>query len=266
MILHDQHAQVCGGGFGTVMMVGYTYISDVTSQADRTTRVSVLDAATILAKPLGNLLGARLFLHFGYYVVFAVSGVFSFSGALYVMLVLKETVKQHSEEKKSSLWSVLKEKNPVTIVRTIGRPRAGLRRSLVLGSVLLLLIHNLYYREGLYLYTRRKFSWDEQAFSEYTAVDTLHGFTRAVVVTPLLSKVLQVHDPMIGMMGAMSWVTCFMVWALATHGWMMYLATALSSIGGLTSTPIITLLTKLVDKEELGAVMAMSSGGSSIII
>ena len=112
----------------------------------------------------------------------------------------------------------------------------------------------------------------------------------------LITKVLNVHDPMIGMMGALSWVTSFMVWALATQGWMMYLATGLSSIGtyyrednclpynaewytdqywppllkmqyhsgGLTSTPIVTLLTKLVDKEEMGAVMAMCSGENII--
>ena len=48
------------------------------------------------------------------------------------------------------------------------------------------------------------------------------------------NKVLNVHDPMIGMMGALSWVTSFMVWALATQGWMMYLATGLSSIGWYT--------------------------------
>ena len=30
--------------------------------------------------------------------------------------------------------------------------------------------------------------------------------------------------------------------------------------GGLTSTPIVTLLSKLVDKDEMGAVMAMCSG------
>ena len=49
-----------------------------------------------------------------------------------------------------------------------------------------------------------------------------------------ITKVLNVHDPMIGMMGALSWVTSFMVWALATQGWMMYLATGLSSIGMIT--------------------------------
>ena len=42
---------------------------------------------------------------------------------------------------------------------------------------------------------------------------------------------LLVHDPMIGVLGALSWVTCFAVWSLATEGWMMYLATGLSSIG-----------------------------------
>ena len=91
-------------------------------------------------------------------------------------------------------------------------------------------------------------------------MDTIHGFTRACIVTPFLSKVrvaktlsiltmtttiiitkvLNVHDPMIGMMGALSWVTSFMVWALATQGWMMYLATGLSSIG----TSVLDILGK----------------------
>ena len=52
-----------------------------------------------------------------------------------------------------------------------------------------------------------------------------------MTTTIIITKVLNVHDPMIGMMGALSWVTSFMVWALATQGWMMYLATGLSSIG-----------------------------------
>ena len=55
-----------------------------------------------------------------------------------------------------------------------------------------------------------------------------------VLIIISITKVLNVHDPMIGMMGALSWVTSFMVWALATQGWMMYLATGLSSIGMIT--------------------------------
>ena len=62
--------------------------------------------------------------------------------------------------------------------------------------------------------------------------------TRTTII--MITKVLNVHDPMIGMMGALSWVTSFMVWALATQGWMMYLATGLSSIG----TSVLDILGK----------------------
>ena len=77
-----------------------TYISDITSQSDRTSRISLLDAFVMLAMPFGNLIGARLYLHFGYYITFAASGFFAISGALYVALVLKETVVQSSREEK----------------------------------------------------------------------------------------------------------------------------------------------------------------------
>ena len=50
--------------------------------------------------PFGNLIGARLFLHFGYYVTFAASGFFAFSGAVYVAVVLKETVVKGSKDEK----------------------------------------------------------------------------------------------------------------------------------------------------------------------
>ena len=60
--------------------------------------------------PFGNLIGARLFLHFGYYVTFAASGFFAFSGAVYVAVVLKETVVKGSKDdkEKQSICQVIK--------------------------------------------------------------------------------------------------------------------------------------------------------------
>ena len=91
-----------------------TYISDITSQSDRTARISLLDAFVMLAMPFGNLIGARLYLHFGYYVTFAASGFFAFSGAVYVALVLRETVVRGSEDEKEkqSICQVNKNKIP----------------------------------------------------------------------------------------------------------------------------------------------------------
>ena len=98
-------------------MLGYTYIADVTSEEERTARVSVLDAIMMLAKPLGNLIGAKVFLVAGYYPVFALSGLFALAGALYVMVSLKETLPaQKSDNEKTTFWEVLRRKNPVRVV------------------------------------------------------------------------------------------------------------------------------------------------------
>ena len=231
---------IFGGGFASVSVLGYTYISDITSQEDRTARISFLDATLILARPVGNTLGAKLYLFSGYYAVFATSGLFALLGALYAFFVLKDSVTKevvdHKKAKKQGLCEMLKEKNPLTIVRTLFKPRKGLRRKMILWSFFLFFLHNLTDQSTIYLYTRKKFGWNEQDFSTYFSVDTVHGAVRALLVTPLLSKVcfsctivpllllqvLLVHDPMIGMLGAMSWVTCFAVWGLATKGWMMF--------------------------------------------
>ena len=175
-------------------MLGYTYIADVTSEEERTARVSVLDAIMMLAKPLGNLIGAKVFLVAGYYPVFALSGLFAFAGALYVMVSLKETLPaQKSDNEKTTFWEVLRRKNPVTVVRTLARPRQGFRRRMILWSILTFLVHNLNYKGNLYLFTRKKFGWNEQDFSMYDSIDTIHGFTRALLVTPFLSKVHHPH-------------------------------------------------------------------------
>ena len=113
-----------------------TYISDITTQSNRTARISLLDAfvmlamhhslqfshtsdiyhlyyKVMLAMPFGNLIGARLFLHFGYYVTFAASGFFAFSGAVYVAVVLKETVVKgpKDEKEKQNICQVSQNRN-----------------------------------------------------------------------------------------------------------------------------------------------------------
>ena len=52
--------------------------------------------------------------------------------------------------------------------------------------------------------------------------------------------------------------------ALATKGWMMYYGSALSIIGGLTSTPLQSMLSKCVSKNEYGKIFTLSSVAVSI--
>ena len=186
-------------------------------------RISLLDGLRLLAEPAGTALSGLLYRHAGYYAVFTVSGGFALAGVLYVVLVLPES---RPAGKVGPGWN-----GPGRVVAVVCRARSGYRRSMILLSLATLVLHNLQDKSSLYLYCRRKFQWTEAEFTLYSTVDSVHSFTRALVVTPALSKLLHVHEPMIGALGAGSWVCYFAVTALATRGWMMYLATGLSSIG-----------------------------------
>ena len=52
--------------------------------------------------------------------------------------------------------------------------------------------------------------------------------------------------------------------ALATKGWMLYYAASLSLIGGLTSAPLHSMLSKCVTKDEYGKIFTLSSVVKSI--
>ena len=118
------------------------------------------------------------------------------------MFALKETLPaaENREKERQTFLEVLKKKNPVTVLKTLARPREGFRRQMILWSFLTFFVHNLFYKGNLYLFTRKKFGWNEQDFSVYDSIDTIHGFTRAVLITPLLSKV-----PMFNLLTSFNW-------------------------------------------------------------
>ena len=69
------------------------------------------------------------------------------------------------------------------------KQRTGWKRSMILVSIGLLFVHDLYGKQYTYLYTRKKFGWNEQQYTVFASVESVHGAARAFMVTPFLNKV-----------------------------------------------------------------------------
>ena len=52
---------------------------------------------------------------------------------------------------------------------------------------------------------------------------------------------------------------CLIPKALATKGWMMYYASALTLLGGLGHTPLRSLMSKMVEPDEYGKIFTFTS-------
>ena len=78
----------------------YSYIADITSDLERTSRLSVLDGTDYISTMLGTFIGAPLFKFFGYYAVFGCSGSLALLGVFYAATVVKESLPEKSVERR----------------------------------------------------------------------------------------------------------------------------------------------------------------------
>lgn len=88
---------------------------------------------------------------------------------------------------------------------------------------------------------------------------------KGFIVMPFLCYYLQVHDCMIAILGGLSGVEEYLVWAFATKGWHMYLGSALSALSGSRSAPQQSIMTKCVPPEHLGKIFSIFGAISTLL-
>ena len=82
------------------------------------------------------------------------------------------------------------------------------------------------------------FDWTVVDYANFTAYEfTIYGL-RTFITTPLLCYFLGIHDCMLAITGGMATIAGGVTTGLATEGWMMYYARALTIVGGIESTPL----------------------------
>ena len=77
------------GNFVLYYLAEYSYISDVTSEAERTSRISIVDGTDYIFTMVGTAVSGVAFATVGYFGIFGAGAVCDTLGVLYVAFVLK---------------------------------------------------------------------------------------------------------------------------------------------------------------------------------
>ena len=80
------------GNFVLYYLAEYSYISDVTSEAERTSRISIVDGTDYIFTMVGTAISGVAFATVGYFGIFGAGAVCDTLGVLYVAFVLKESI------------------------------------------------------------------------------------------------------------------------------------------------------------------------------
>lgn len=245
--------RVIAGVTGANITAANAYIADVSQPEDRARNFGMIGACFgvgfILGPALGGLLGG-----YGLRVPFMAAAILNLLNALYGFFVLPESHAQ--ENRRPFSW---RRANPLAALGALAR------HPLVLGLTATIALERLAH-DALpatwVLYTTYRFNWTEMDNGLSLAlVGLMYAIVAGGLTGPLVKRLGERRALILGLLiGSLS----FLVYGLATQGWMMYVMIVLGSIGGIATPAIQALITKMVSATEQGAVQGALASIQSI--
>jgi DHA1 family tetracycline resistance protein-like MFS transporter len=234
--------------------VANAYVADITEPQDRAKRFGLLGAmfglGFILGPVMGGLLGA-----IDLRLPFFAAGVLALLNLLYGWFVLPESLPP--SRRRRFEWRAA---NPVTALKALSRTQhVGLLVAVIACSGLAQFV--LY--TTWVLYTTFKFGWGplENGWSLFAV-----GVASAVVQGLLLGRLLKRFSPQrLALWGLVSSTVAYLLYGLATEGWMMYVVIIANVLGFTVAASIQSIISGAVDAQTQGRTMGAVSGLNSLM-
>lgn len=234
--------RVLSGVTGANITAANAYIADVSAPEERAKNFGLIGACFgigfILGPALGGLLGS-----YGLRVPFMAAAVLNLCNTLYGFFVLPESLAP--ENRRPFDWSRV---NPLASLRALAR------FPVVLGLTATIALERLAHDtlpSTWVLFTTYRFGWTEaQNGLSLTVVGLMFGIVQGGVAGKFVAKFGERTALLFGLsVGALG----FLLYGLATQGWMLYAIIVATSIGGVAGPALMSMITKLVPPSEQGA-------------
>lgn len=246
--------RVLGGALAANFSVANAYVADISTPEKRVKSFGKIGAAFgigfIVGPAIGGTLGA-IDVRLPFYVAAAMSLV----NAAYGLFVLPESLPR--ERRNAIQW---RKANPFSSLAGLTRLKSVGVLVAVIGLVTLaqFILHGTWV-----LYTDFRFGWGprETGMSLFV-VGLASAVTQGLLLGWLLKRVGERRVVMIGMV---SGLFAYMLYGLATHGWMMYAIIGANLLAFAVGPGLNALVSKAADPREQGLAMGSLSSLASLM-
>ena len=233
--------RILAGITGASFTTATAYIADISTDENRSKNFGMVGAAFglgfIIGPTIGGILGS-----YGSRVPFMFAAGLTLVNALYGYFVLPESLSK--ENRREFDW---KRANPIGSLKNLGRYPALLG---LVGALFCLQIAGQTHPSTWSYFTMKEFGWNSDQ------VGYSLGFV-GLMVAIVQGGLNRVLNPKIGdrnsvIMGLLFYGTGFILFSIATKGWMMYAFMIPFGLGGIAGPALQSLITKQVAPNEQG--------------
>ncbi len=256
------------GGTAIVLMGVQSYVSDISSDDGRTSRLGILLAMNYFGNVIGFSVMGVILSTYGFETVFCVVLTLQcvcIIAALFFLHDSRNLSVQCKEEKPTFLFSTehVKDSFNVLFRRRENRGRCHL------WLLLLTVIINQIGREGegdiLLLYvSRRPLNWNRSLYGFLAATDFACMGLLVCMLLPFLSYKLKVNDTMLAIYGILAKMFRLLLLAFAHSTWMVFVAVIGGTPIAIAISAVKSLMSKTVGRDEIGKVFSMISFGETL--
>jgi MFS transporter, DHA1 family, tetracycline resistance protein len=247
-------SRLIGGASGASFTVASAYVADVTPQEERSRSFGMLGAMFGLGFICGPILGGLLS-PYGLRLPYFVATSFCLLNFLYGFFVLPESL---PKDRRSAID--FGKANPFAAILALTKIR-GIGN--LVWVVVLTAFPQLLLQSTWVLFTTFRFGWGprENGFSLFFV-----GIAAALGQTVLLGFLLRkLGDVKTALLGLASSVVAYLLYGLATQGWMMY-AIILANLCGFATGPALQgIVSKAVDPRHQGITLGSLNSISSVM-
>lgn len=259
---------VLTGGWPTMIISTLCYVTDLTNNSNRSTRLAITEMAINLGI-LSGMASCSFVLQFGHPVaVFLVSTISTLLAAIYTMFFVEESVK---EPNRASSCDQIRELVSVKAVKgmiiTCFRKRAMRERAIIWCLMLIMVFtvsstnasHSVYY-----LFVREKFRWSLKEASLFDSLTLLISILGSMLALTFLKPRFRVPDVVLAILAIGSFLVDAVIRSGAQSTRTMYIASSISLLKFLTLPMCRSLIASVVHINEIGKIYSFTSSFEAV--
>ncbi|XP_004924745.1 lysosomal proton-coupled steroid conjugate and bile acid symporter SLC46A3 isoform X2 [Bombyx mori] len=249
---------ICGGWSGMFLIL-FIYISNVTTNENRTHRLGLVNFFTYVGIPIGLSTSGVVLKNFGYLTVYTISTILHLVNLWYIKYRLKDVYKPSVNYDKQGIRHFFRTFFDFANVKdTVGvvfkkAPNNRRVRLCILLAVVTVLFGPMYGEVSiLYLSTRYRFNWDEIKFSIFQTYNFVTHTVGTIFSILFFSKYLKWDDSILGIISTISKIAGSFVYCFAPNDKIFFIAPLVEILNGTALLAMRSIFSKMVQPDELG--------------
>ncbi|KAL7012231.1 hypothetical protein ACKWTF_014704 [Chironomus riparius] len=262
------------GGDIAIFASALAFLTDITTEADRTVRISILGGAYVGSIPVAVLTGTYLynFYNKSFTKMFVTNAVLIVLSILYTVVKLdwQTTPKQVSLTtipKSQWISDFFDKKHFKQTVRTVTKKRDNNYRLYIILMMVSVALYAIQRSEQKYffLFAQNKLSWTTEIYSYFRTFESASYVFGILVAVPIFSKVFKWKDTVIVVIGACGSIIGRLFFAFVGTTALMYVGASFASVGPIILPALRSISSKLVPCDERGIMFALISACDKLV-